>query len=97
MARKPYITRTMQSENVTVMLCDTETAEVFNETVTLGHTFKDSKAREKAVRAKVETGTVKLVDIVHVETETCLYGISEDDFLTYAKKLNPETRKPIAE
>lgn len=97
MARKPYITRTMQSENVTAMVCDTETAEVSNITVTLGHAFKDPKAREKAVRKKVENGTTKLVDIVNIETVVGLYGISEDDFLTYAKKLDPETRKPIAE
>lgn len=97
MSRKPYITRTMQSEAVTAMVCDTETAEVSNTTVTLGHTFKDPKAREKAVRAKVETGTTKLVAVVDVETVTGVYGISEDDFLAYAKKLDPETRKPIAE
>lgn len=97
MSRKPYITRTMQSETVTSMVCDTETAEVSNVTVTLGHTFKDPKAREKAVRAKVETENVKFVAVVDVETETGIYGISEDDFLAHAKKLDASTRKPVSE
>lgn len=95
MARKPYITRTMQNMIVTAMVCDTETAEVGNITVTLGHLYRDAKALEKAVKARVDNGTTKFVAIVDTEISTGLYGMSEDAFLANAERLDPETRRPI--
>lgn len=91
-----YITRTIEGMDVVALVFDKTTAEPSNITITLGRHMNDSKAIERAVRKYVETdGNLKLIDVVDVSYTTDLYGISEQDFMAHAVRLDPNTRKPI--
>lgn len=93
MARKPMVTRTVQTTLATVLCLNTETAEPFNQTVTLSGTFKDNKAVMKAVKALIENDTVSVAKVVDVEIEEKLYGMPEQDFINAAKILPPRGTK----
>ena len=96
MARKYAITRTIEKTVATALVFDKTTAEPSNVTVTLGHKLNDAAAIERAVRKMVESDpNIKLIDVVDVEVSTQLLGITEEDFLAHAVRLDPKTRKPL--
>ena len=89
------ITRTMKTTHATVMVVDTETAEVSNLTFELPGTFKDDGATLKAIAKVADVPeTTKIVAVVDCEVSEQLYAISEADFLKYAHpvvKPTPDT------
>lgn len=93
MARKPMVTRTVQTTLATVLCLNTETAEPFNQTVTLSGSFKDNKAVMKAVKALIENDTISVAKVVDIEIEEKLYGMPEQDFINAAKVLPPRGTK----
>lgn len=93
MARKPMITRTIITTKVIVLCLDVNSAEPFNETVTLPRTYKDGKKLLKSVEEVINTDTVKAVHIVDKKEIETLYGMTEQDFINNAKILDPATRK----
>lgn len=95
MARKPMVTRTIITTKVIVLCLDVNSAEPFNETVTLPRTYKDDKKLLKSVEEVVNTDTVKAVHIVDKKEIETLYGMTEQDFINNAKILDPETRKEV--
>lgn len=97
MARKPMVTRTFQTTKVYVLCMDTVSCEALNKCVTLAGTYKNEDKLMKAVRDVVEVNNIKAVEIVDKKVEDVLYGMSEQDFITNAVKLDPETRKEIVE
>ena len=96
MAREYPFTRTLTTQKVTALCFDKESAEPFNTTVTLPSPINDNKKLEKAVSKLVNTDTIKFIEIVDIEVEEQLYGITAEDFLAKAVKLDAKTRKPIA-
>lgn len=92
------VTRTIVSTNVTVICLNIETAEPTNETYSIAGQYekKDADKLLKKLKAKYDTDSVKLVSIVSTEKHEEVYGMSEDDFMAQAKRLD-ENRKPIAE
>lgn len=93
MARKPMVTRTINTTKVIVLCLDVNSAEPFNETVTLPRTYKDDKKLLKSVEEVINTDTVKAVHIVDKKEIETLYGMTEQDFIHNAKILDPATRK----
>ena len=93
MARKPMVTRTIITTKVIVLCLDINSAEPFNETVTLPRTYKDDKKLLKSVEEVINTDTVKAVHIVDKKEIETLYGMTEQDFINNAKILDPATRK----
>lgn len=91
MARTPSVTRTIQTTDITVMCVDVTTAEVSNKTLTLPRTFKDEEAMLKAVKKAGETDTCKFVQVVAHKVNEQLYGMTEADFIKYAKPLPPRS------
>lgn len=89
MARTPMVTRTMQTTKVSVLCLDIEQGEPFNEVVTLPRTYKSEKDMMKAVSKIIDTDTVKAVHIAASKVEETLYGMSEQEFISYAKILPP--------
>ena len=82
------ITRTMKTTHATVMVLDTETAEVSNLTFELAGTFKDDGATLKAIAKVADVPeTTKIVAVVDREVSEQLYAISETDFLKYARPI----------
>lgn len=84
MARKPQITRTFRTNRITVLCLDITTAEPQNVTVTLPRVLNDEKKTMAAVKAAIETDTLKAVSIVDSEVIEQLYTMDEDFFLAHA-------------
>lgn len=95
MARKPMVTRTITTTQVTALCMDIHKCEPCNITVVLPRTFKDEEKLLKAVRAQVDNDDVKVVHIVDKQEVETLYGMTEQDFIKGAVKLDPNTRKAI--
>ena len=87
------VTRTIIPTKVIVLCLDVNSAEPFNETVTLPRTYKDDKKLLKSVEEVINTDTVKAVHIVGKKEIETLYGMTEQDFINNAKILDPATRK----
>lgn len=97
MARKYPFTRTLFTQTATCLVFDKETAEPSNITVTLPSPIPDPAKLERAVAKLVNKGNIKLIEVVDSVIEEQLYGITAEDFMAHAVKLDPKTRKPIAE
>ena len=89
MARIPMVTRTIVSTKVIVMCLDVQAGEPCNKEVTVARTYKDDEALLNKVRPLIETETLKAVHIVDKEEIETLYGMTEQDFIQYAKVLPP--------
>ena len=86
MARERMITRTIE-ETVVVALCmEVSTATVKEETYTLGQQNDDS-AILKTLKKQYENDDFKVVAIKSKTVSEKLYGMSEADFIKYAKVL----------
>lgn len=94
MAKKPMVTRTVTTTFAAILVADTQKAEFTTSEVTLPRTYKDDDAIIKAARPLVETEPhLKAVSVSHSETREQLYGMSELEFLKYAKVLPPRGTK----
>lgn len=89
MARIPMVTRTIIATKANVMCLDVQEGEPFNKVVTVPRTYKDSEALLNKVKPLIETDTVKAVHIVDSEEIKTLYGMTEQEFIQYAKVLPP--------
>lgn len=84
MARKAMVTRTMHTTVATLLCLNTETAEPFNETVTLSGTFKDKKSIIKAAKKILENDIISVAKLVDVVVEEKLYAMPEQYFIDHA-------------
>lgn len=90
--RKPMVTRTITTTQVTVLGMDVEKCEPMNETFTVPRTYKDEEKLLKAVKAIGETDTYKIVKIVDTQVQETLYGMDEATFIQHAQVLPPRTQ-----
>lgn len=88
MAREKMVTRTTTQTTAEVMCLNVETANVTIKSYTIGGTPTDKELLKK-LRAIYETETFKLVAIQKTETETLLLGMTEEEFIRYARVLPP--------
>lgn len=95
MARTPMVTRTIITTQVNVLCMDLKNTEPCNKEVTLPRTYKDEDKLLKAVAKVIDNKDMKAVQIVDSKEVETLYGMSEQDFIDNAIKLDNETRKPI--
>ncbi len=88
MARTPQVTRTMHTTDVVVLCADLETAELYNEEITLPRVYQDSKKLFKVVAKELDVEEkTKVVQIVSTETKETLYGMDEQTFIKNAQIL----------
>ena len=90
--RTPMITRTIVATKATLLCVDIADQSTFQKEVTLPRTYKDAKALMKAAVAVVDDDNTKVVSIVSSETFETLYGMTELDFIQYAKVLPPRVK-----
>lgn len=95
MAKKYPFTRSISKQNVIALAFNKETTEPFNTSVTITPPIADTKKLEKAVAAKVDSDTVKFIEIVDVTVDEKVYGITLEDFMAHAVELDPKTRHAI--
>lgn len=94
MARERMVTRTLNTTRANVMVVNITNGETSTITVSLSTTFKDENKLFKAVEKVVSANTdLKAVHIISSEQVEALYGMSEQDFMTHAVRLDPATRK----
>ena len=97
MSRKYPFTRTISKQNVSALVYDTESAEAMNISVTIAPSIDDPKRLANAVRKKVETNTIKFIEVADVTKDEQVYGITLDDFMAKAVLLDPTTRKAVTD
>ena len=88
MARERMITRTVEQTKVRVMALDVNTVEVHFIETTIGGAYTEESLMKK-LKKMYETDDFKLVHIEEQETEEVLLGMTEEDFIKYAKVLPP--------
>lgn len=95
MARKAMVTRTINTTQATVLCMDLTTSQPVEKILTLPRTYKNNKDLMKAVEVAIADDTIKAVHVKNTEVVETLYGMTEQDFINSAIKLDPETRKAI--
>lgn len=89
MPRMRKVTRTVFVTHATCLCLNTETAEPFNETISLSGTYKDNADILKACKKLLENETVSVAKVVDVVTESKLYGMDEQKFISLADEMPP--------
>lgn len=90
--RKPVITRTIKTANVSVLGVDLTITEVVNRTfpVYASELPKDNTKRFEYVRKMYETDTFKVSQIVDIKEEDKTFSMPLEDFLRLADVVNPK-------
>lgn len=96
MARKPMITRTITSTKVQALCMDLYSRQAVEKELVLPRTYKDDTSLLKALSKEYDNDMFKVSAILSSEVENDLYGLTEQEFLCYAKKLD-NNRKVIEE
>lgn len=94
MARERMVTRTITTTTVGVLVVNVNTLEVVTKHFVLGQlTSKDEKTMlnnaQKQIDDETEKGLWVCVAIKDVKEQETLYGMTEQDFIKYAKVLPP--------
>ena len=95
MAKKYPFTRTISSQHVIALVFDKETAEATNIACTIAPVITDPDKLAKAVAKKLDSDTIKFIEIVDVTVDEKVYGITLEDFMANAVELDPKTRKDL--
>lgn len=95
MARERSVTRTINVTTVKAITMDIETKEVSTQDFTISGDTPSQESALKQAKNLYETSTLKIVAIESMNTVEKLYGMSEVEFLKYAKELDPTTRKAL--
>lgn len=88
-------TREITTTSVVCMVVNTEAAQVENKSFNLSIETTDKEQALKALKKTAETDTMKIVTVISLEQTTKMYGCTVEQFLSVAKELDPETRKPL--
>ena len=95
MARERSVTRTINVTTVKAITMDIQTKAVSTQDFTISGDTPTQDLALKQAKKLYETSTLKIVAIESLETVEKLYGMSEVEFLKYAKELDPTTRKAL--
>lgn len=95
MARERSVTRTINVTTVKAITMDIETKAVSTQDFTISGDTPTRDSALKQAKKLYETSTLKIVAIESLETVEKLYGMTEVEFLKYAKELDPQTRKAL--
>lgn len=95
MARERSVTRTINVTTVKAITMDIESKAVSTQDFTISGDTPSQDMALKQAKKLYETSTLKIVAIESLETIEKLYGMSEVEFLKYAKELDPTTRKAL--
>lgn len=96
MSRKPMITRTIVTTKVTILAMDLVNRQPIEKEVVLPRTYKDDKALMKVLTKTFDNEEFKVTAILNKEEQSDIYGMSEQEFISRAVKLDTD-RKMIEE
>ena len=93
MRKEKMVTRTMTTSVIAIMGIDMETATVKTVEISIAGTIDTADEKQvNAIKEKVTTDSFKPAMISVKETIEKLYGMTETDFLKYAKELPARTK-----
>ena len=84
MARKRVVSRTIKATVATVLRCTVQDAEVHEEIISMGGTFKSNNELLKKIQKLYDTDNVKTIAIKSFEITERLYKMDEDQFIELA-------------
>lgn len=87
MARKPMVTRTIQSTVATIACYNTVTNEMVTKELELARTYPNNDKLMKASVPVLEPANLKPVHVLKTEVIRTLYGMPEQAFIEHAEKL----------
>lgn len=93
--RKPMVTRTIISTQVTALCVNPQTAETFEQEFILIGNVADKDKLLKRISKEYNTDVCTIVAIRSLKKVNELYGMDEADFIAGAKILDTATRKEI--
>lgn len=93
--RKPMVTRTIISTQVTALCVNPQTANTFEQEFVLTGKIADKDKALKKLSKLYNTNDCTIVAIRELKEVNELYGMDEVDFIAGAKILDPATRKMI--
>lgn len=93
MRRENMVTRTMKTTEATFLCINVESAEPFNQTISLPGTYKSDEAIEKRGCEIINKDGVRMAALVSKEEKEALYGMPETVFIAHAKVLPPRQPK----
>lgn len=91
MARERMVTRTISFTEVKVISMNLEKVQPMTEVIKIAGVFDNEKVLLKKLKKRYETDLYKIVAITGTEVIEKLYGMSEEDFIDYAKELPPRS------
>lgn len=97
MARQPMVTRTIPTTIADILVINVDTGISEEREVSIPREYKKVKKLREAIEALVNTDTEKLAHIKSTAVVETLYGMSEQDFINYAKILPPRGTKEANE
>lgn len=97
MARKPMVTRTIKTTEAVVLCLVVKTGETRNQVVTLPRTYKTKGEMLKQAKAVLETDELIVLYIVSAKEKETLYGMTEQEFICFAKEMAARTKKETEE
>lgn len=92
MARKPMVTRTIVTTEVTFLGMDLVNRVPVEEVVVLPRTYKDDKAIMKVLCKDLDSDTFKVTAILDKNENSAIYGMTEQDFISMAEKLDNDRK-----
>lgn len=93
--RKPMVTRTIISTQITALCVNPQTANTFEQEFVLTGKIADKDKALKKLSKLYNTNDCTIVAIRELKEVNELYGMDEVDFIAGAKILDPATRKII--
>lgn len=91
MARKPVVTRTFKAVDCNVLCLNIETKETTEASLTMYGHFPSEEKLRKAVKKKLETPSIRVVEISTSDTYDQLLEMDEEEFIKSAKPVPPRT------
>lgn len=92
MARQPQVTRTITATKAVLMAANISTGEIVDVEMTLPREYKDADAILKMAGKIGENKNLRYVYVKSAEVVETLYGMTEAEFIRYAKPLPPRTK-----
>lgn len=93
MGRAKMVTRTILGTEAEVMVFSNTSNEVDTIKVSVGGQYDDDAKLLKAIEKCTNSQDIKVLKVVTSTKIDKLLGMSEVDFLKYAKEIDPKTRK----
>lgn len=89
MPRIPQVTRTIETTTVTAVCLDLTEQKPYEIVYILSGRFKSPAQIQKALEKELNDETHRVVHVKESTEATALYGMTEQEFIKYAKPLPP--------